>query len=458
MSRYSVVTRTEGFPELDVVKATYSSLEEAQGAVTLGELKLQRPWRKHGTEYKWTGAKNIWIVPDDKPRAAEWTYKVYQMPATKYVGKHWRLDIYNRGFKVESYKTSSRSDAEEMGGIILSYKKNPRRNPGVEVRQLGTLFFVYKDGAPTGKNAKTRAKAEALAAAMTTTPAVTAPAPRPAPVPRPAPAPRPVRVAPAAAPVAAPAGVMLAKPYAGTDPTGWWMSEKLDGVRAYWTGTHFYTRNGNPIHAPEWFTRSLPNIALDGELTAGRGAFQQTVSAVRKQVPVDTEWRSITFQVFDAPTVRGGCEARWAEMNRVVTGVPHVFALQQTRCSSPRHLAQVRAEIAALGGEGVMLREAGSAYEQRRTGALRKVKSFQDAEARITGHTAGTGKHAGRLGAYEAVLLKGSRAKFRIGTGISDAERERPLSVGTIVTVKFQELTDDGVPRFPALVGARDYE
>ncbi len=105
-----------------------------------------------------------------------------------------------------------------------------------------------------------------------------------------------------------------------------------------------------------------------------------------------------------------------------------------------------------------MLREPGSVYEPRRTGALRKVKSFQDAEARITGYTAGTGKHAGRLGAYEAVLLKGSRAKFRIGTGISDAEREQPLPVGTVVTVKFQELTDDGVPRFPALVGPRDYE
>jgi DNA ligase 1 len=457
MGRYSIVVRTPGVPELDVVKGTYSSLKEAQDAVTLGPKFQHFPWRKHGEEYEWTAGANIWAVPDDKPRAAEWSYKVREVPKSKTMGKHWRLEIARRGVVTETFATSSRKDAEALGDRFLR-RKNPRRNPGVEVRQLGTMFFVYKDGAPTGKNAKTRAKAEALAAAMTTTPAVTAPAPRAAPAARPAPAPRPVRVAPAAAPVAAPAGVMLAKPYAGTDPTGWWMSEKLDGVRAYWTGTHFYTRNGNPIHAPEWFTRSLPNIALDGELTAGRGAFQQTVSAVRKQVPVDTEWRSISFQVFDAPTVRGGCEARWAEMNRVVTGVPHVFALQQTRCSSPWHLAQVRAEIAALGGEGVMLREAGSAYEQRRTGALRKVKSFQDAEARITGHTAGTGKHAGRLGAYEAVLLKGSRAKFRIGTGISDAERERPLSVGTIVTVKFQELTDDGVPRFPALVGARDYE
>ena len=153
--------------------------------------------------------------------------------------------------------------------------------------------------------------------------------------------------------------------------------------RSYWTGSHFYTRNGNLIHAPEWFTRGMPSIALDGELTAGRGAFQQTVSAVRKQKPVDAEWRSITFQAFDAPNVSGGCEARWAEMNRALAGVPHTAALTQTRCSSPRHLAQVRAEIAALGGEGVMLREPGSVYEGRRTGALRKVKSFQIGRAHV---------------------------------------------------------------------------
>ena len=447
--RYSLVVRTPGFPELDVVKGTYSSLKEAQDAVTLGKLKLHRPWRKHGEEYQWSAAKNLWAVPDDAPRPTEWSYKVVQMPPTKYVGKHWRLEIAQKGMVVEVYKTDSRKSAEQMGDLILA-RKNRRKNPGVEIRQLGSLFFIFRDGAPTGKNAKTRAKAEALAATMTSSAPVVAP--------RPAPAPRVAAPAPRVAAAAFPGAVMLAKPYAGTDPTGWWMSEKLDGVRAYWTGTHFYTRNGNPINAPEWFTRGMPNVALDGELTAGRGAFQQTVSAVRKQKPVDAEWQDITFQVFDAPNVSGGCEARWAEMNRVVAGVPYVTALPQTRCSSPRHLAQVRAEIAALGGEGVMLREPGSVYEPRRTGALRKVKSFQDAEARITGYTAGTGKHAGRLGAYEAVLLKGSRAKFRIGTGISDAEREQPLPVGTVVTVKFQELTDDGVPRFPALVGPRDYE
>jgi DNA ligase-1 len=37
------------------------------------------------------------------------------------------------------------------------------------------------------------------------------------------------------------------------DPKGWYMSEKLDGVRCYWNGKTMYTRNGNPFYAPKWW-------------------------------------------------------------------------------------------------------------------------------------------------------------------------------------------------------------
>ena len=51
------------------------------------------------------------------------------------------------------------------------------------------------------------------------------------------------------------------------------MSEKLDGVRAYFDGQHFYSRQGNRFYAPDWFTQGLPPIPLDGELWIGRKAF-----------------------------------------------------------------------------------------------------------------------------------------------------------------------------------------
>ena len=69
---------------------------------------------------------------------------------------------------------------------------------------------------------------------------------------------------------------------ATTDVAGWWLSEKLDGVRALWDGQQFLSRQGNVFHAPAWFTASLPSVPLDGELWLARKAFQRTVSIVRR--------------------------------------------------------------------------------------------------------------------------------------------------------------------------------
>jgi DNA ligase-1 len=61
--------------------------------------------------------------------------------------------------------------------------------------------------------------------------------------------------------------VMLAQTWEEKiDPAGWWMSEKLDGIRAYWSGTTLYSRNGNTFVAPDYWKKDLPAVALDGEL------------------------------------------------------------------------------------------------------------------------------------------------------------------------------------------------
>src|SRR3954470_6697744 len=63
------------------------------------------------------------------------------------------------------------------------------------------------------------------------------------------------------------APVLLAETWDGLlDPTGWWMSEKLDGLRAYWDGKRLISRLGNEFHAPDWFIKGLPSHPLDGEL------------------------------------------------------------------------------------------------------------------------------------------------------------------------------------------------
>ncbi len=100
-----------------------------------------------------------------------------------------------------------------------------------------------------------------------------------------------------------------------------------------------------------------------------------------------------------------------------------------------------------------MLRQPESRYEVGRSVTLLKVKSFLDAEARVLEHLKGAGRHKGRLGALLVELADGTQ--FSVGTGFSDAERGAPPPIGSVITFRYQELSDGGVPRFPSFVGVR---
>jgi DNA ligase-1 len=232
------------------------------------------------------------------------------------------------------------------------------------------------------------------------------------------------------------------------------MSEKLDGVRAYWDGKQFLSRQGNLYHAPDWFLVGLPAVPLDGELWIGRKKFQRTVSIVRRQDQTDL-WKEVRFLVFDAPTASGGFEERLeflkdalAKSNLKFAG-PHDHA----RCKSLDHLRAELSRIESLSGEGLMLRQPGSKYVAGRSATLLKVKTFHDADALVVGHQAGAGRHKGRLGALLVRLPDGT--DFAVGTGFSDRERGNPPAIGATVTFRYQELSEAGVPRFPSYVGVR---
>ncbi len=238
------------------------------------------------------------------------------------------------------------------------------------------------------------------------------------------------------------------------DLSGWWMSEKLDGVRAYWDGKQFLSRQGNIYYAPDWFIEGLPVVPLDGELWIDRKKFQRTVSIVRRQDKNDL-WKEVRFLIFDAPSANGGFEDRLAFLKDTLTGSPSKFALEHAheRCGNLDALRAELKRVEALGGEGLMLRQPGSKYVAGRSITLLKVKSFHDAEAIIVGHQAGAGRHKGRMGALLVRMPDGT--DFAIGTGFSDRERENPPAIGATVTFRYQELSDAGVPRFPSWVGVR---
>lgn len=125
--------------------------------------------------------------------------------------------------------------------------------------------------------------------------------------------------------------LQLAHDYNDHDVRGWYVSEKLDGQRAWWDGgisrgilkanvpwantakdhirisppiaTGLWSRYGHPIQAPDWFLDQLPPFPVDGELWAGRKNFQ-LVSSVVRQLEPDERWRKIQYKVFDAPSYR----------------------------------------------------------------------------------------------------------------------------------------------------------
>jgi len=248
------------------------------------------------------------------------------------------------------------------------------------------------------------------------------------------------------------AKVLLAQVWDGAmNPDGWWLSEKLDGVRAYWDGSRFLSREGNPFMAPAWFTEGLPALPLDGELFMARKSFQTTVGIVRRHDEADA-WKSLKYLVFDAPAKAGAFEDRMAFLDALPVS-DHAAIHRHVQCVGAAHVREELARVEAMGGEGLMLRQPGSAYVCGRSGTLLKVKSFRDAEAVVIDHFRGMGRHKGRLGALQVRTAAG--IEFAVGSGFSDDERDHPPAIGSVITFRYQDVTDGGTPRFATFVGVR---
>ncbi|MEN8167261.1 MAG: DNA ligase [Pseudomonadota bacterium] len=251
--------------------------------------------------------------------------------------------------------------------------------------------------------------------------------------------------------------VTLAEIYReGVDVSRYWVSEKLDGVRAYWDGTHLRSRQGNIYVAPAWFTAGFPNTPMDGELWMGRNSFQQLVSIVRRRQPSDESWRNIRYMVFDLPSADQVFSDRLRQLAQLIEGLDTQVIRLVDQYRLPDHASLMRklAEVTAAGGEGLMLHLGSSSYRAGRTRDLLKVKPYLDAEARVIEHLPGKGKYRGMLGSLLVESPQGRR--FRVGTGFSDAERERPPPIGSIITYKYHGYTDAGLPRFPSYLRVRE--
>lgn len=146
---------------------------------------------------------------------------------------------------------------------------------------------------------------------------------------------------------------LLAETWTDEDPIGWWISEKMDGVRAKWDGVdRLVSRLGNRYFAPESFIKRLPKgVVLAGELWIDRGKFQQTVSVVRKHIPDESEWAQIKFVVFDAPEMTGPFEERQEFLKKLSDSSGSGWTLlKQTKCANMIHMKKMLFEVLAKGG------------------------------------------------------------------------------------------------------------
>jgi DNA ligase-1 len=251
--------------------------------------------------------------------------------------------------------------------------------------------------------------------------------------------------------------LMLADVYRrGMPLADYWVSEKYDGMRGYWDGKQLWTRGGERVAAPAWFTAPLPAVPMDGELWAGRGRFADTVSTVRDQTPNEPAWRNIRFMVFDLPAQPGDFTARLAALRKLLplTAAPWVLPVPQERATTHEDLQALLDKTVRMGGEGLMLHRGSSVYRAERSADLLKVKPYEDAEARVLAHVPGRGRHTGRMGALLVETLEGRR--FKLGGGFSDAQREQPPAVGSWVSYRYNGTNPGGLPRFARFLRVRE--
>lgn len=252
--------------------------------------------------------------------------------------------------------------------------------------------------------------------------------------------------------------LLLAEEYdQDIDLDAYWVSEKLDGVRAFWNGGRLISRGGNTFAAPSWFTADFPPLPLDGELWVGRGQFEETASIVSRHTPHDG-WRQVYYMVFDLPEDPGTFDERLQNLHAAVAASPNKFlaVIPQYKLTGHKVLMERLDAVVADGGEGLMLHRGDSRYRSGRSTDLVKLKKFDDAEGVVIAHNPGQGRLEGLMGSV--TVRTGQGITVKIGSGFSDEERRNPPPIGATITFRHQGFTASGKPRFAVFWRVRDEE
>ena len=256
-----------------------------------------------------------------------------------------------------------------------------------------------------------------------------------------------------------------------------WVQPKLDGVRMLARKENgvvtMWSRKGKVIDIPDKINAQLCLMLEDGQCTDGElyvhgWTFQRIISAVKKKRD-DTDL--LEYHIYDSPHSTLAFEDRVPKRGIQATEYP-AYCKRWGKSENIKFAATYDVEnqeefnvyegmMVQQGYEGMMVRNKNSAYKYKhRSYDLQKVKRFVDDEFEIIGGKDGSGREAG-LVVYKCITSGGFEFDVRPrGTHEERAHVFNNLNdyIGKYLTVRYQELTDDGIPRFPVGIAVRDYE
>lgn len=246
---------------------------------------------------------------------------------------------------------------------------------------------------------------------------------------------------------------------------------KLDGIRCLATinddGVTLSTRSGEVIKSMPHIQDELAELIsvghgeliLDGELYNHdyRNDFEKITSMVKRKEP-HMGATTVQYHVYDIHTNKPFSD-RSALLRHLVGELnsPSIVFVETFTCSAEDFMEYFD-RFRADGYEGAMLRNFQSPYESKRSYHLQKVKDFQDAEYEIIGVKEGKGKMEGR-GIFRCKTVGGGEFDVKCEGSLDELNKYLENSehyIGKLLTVKYQNLTADGIPRFPVGKGIRE--
>jgi len=251
---------------------------------------------------------------------------------------------------------------------------------------------------------------------------------------------------------------------------------KLNGVRClverkgnkifYWSRKAKQYKNFNLYMDQEFLSRMLDGEILDGEMyNHGDITFQELISLIKDEKTPDlvSLKKYVKFWCYDRPDGERGFRDRFVEHILGIDGLQYVRCVQTLTVKNEEEVKLQHAYYVQDGYEGSIIRSGGNEpYNfQYRDNQLQKYKDFQDAEFIIVGCKEGVGKDEGK--AIFRCTTSPEGKEFDVRCKGTDALRrsqwqQRTSYIGKPLTVRYQTLSDDGIPIFPVGITVRDYE